>query len=80
MPAQALIRKLSRSEVDAAITKLNASDLLECVTQGDACLVRCKPLEGGSVAGAPEALQVICDLDAKRVRDEEKAAAAAANG
>lgn len=75
MPAQALIRKLSKSQVEAEITKLQAKELLEVVTQNDALLVRCKPGDGGasSVAGGPEALQAVCDADAKLVRAEAEA-------
>lgn len=77
MPAQALIRKLNKTQIEAEISKANAKDLLEVEAhKSGGFLVKCKPLvEGGqhSAEGAPEALQAVCDADAKLVRDEEAA-------
>jgi len=75
MPAQALIRKLSKDQIAAKIIALKAGDLLEIAPHAEGTLVHCKTGPGGaaSVAGSPEALQVICDEDSKIVQAEAKA-------
>jgi len=78
MPAQALIRNLTKAQVDAEITKAKAADLLEAVEIEGALLLRCKADGEGSVSTSPAALQTICDVDAKITRDKVDAAKAEA--
>lgn len=78
MPAQALIRNLSKTQIEAEIVKRRAQDLVEVVQAGNSLIVRCK--DGGSgtsVAGGAAALQAIADVDAKITREIAAAAAAA---
>ena len=77
MPPQALIRKLTKDKIHSLIAANKALELLEATPQTDGVLVRCKPGPGGigQLAGAAEALQIICDEDSKLVRAEAKAAA-----
>lgn len=75
MPAQALIRKLTKDQVAQKITANKAGDLLEVLPRVDGVLVVCKMNGGAQLPGAVEALQIICDEDSKIVRTEAKAAA-----
>ena len=79
MPAQGLIRNLSKAQVDAEITKARAGDLLEVEQNGTQLLLKCKPHEDKihSVDGSPEALQAILDIDAKITREKADALKAA---
>ena len=58
MPTQALIRNLTRAQIDGP-----EQDLLEFMTYGDVILVRCKTDDNGNIPGAAEALQKLCDAD-----------------
>lgn len=81
MPAQALIRNLSKTQVEAEIVRRRAQDLVEIVQAGTSLIVRCK--EGGSgtsVPGSPEALQAIADVDAKITREIAASGSSAASG
>ena len=74
MPAQALIRNLTKVQVDAEITKAKAADLLEAIQTDSGLLIRCKADGESSVPTSPAALQTICDIDAKITREKVEAA------
>jgi hypothetical protein len=60
MPTQALIRKLSRTELEEQIVRLQAEGLFDVISYEALLLVRCKSTDGAKT------LQMLCDIDAAK--------------
>jgi hypothetical protein len=77
MPVQALIRKLTRAQVDKAVTDSKAKLTIQDAGGGASLVIVTASMDGeGKDPAANLALQKICDMDAAIVQKEHEEATA----